>query len=89
MIIFREQKGSLAESLAEAKEFKNVEEMKKYIVDKFAILSFFITADDIVIGDTTINDYRIGWEDSRNVCIMNNCSKSCIGICATQYKKNN
>lgn len=89
MIIFREQKGSLAESLAEAKEFKNVEEMKKYIIDKFAILSFFISADDIVIGDTTINDYRIGWEDSRNVCIMYNCSKLCIGICATRYKKNN
>ena len=89
MIIFREQKGSLAESLAQAKQFNNIEEMKKYIVDRFAILSIFITADDIVIGDTTINDYRIGWEDSRSVCIMDNGSKLCIGTCATQYTKNN
>lgn len=96
MIIFRPQRGSLAESMAEAQEFNNVEEMKKHIVnmmnDKCTDSEFSTTADDIVIEDLAVNDPQIGWEDSKNVCVkfmFDKCYLSCIGICATKYRKNN
>lgn len=94
MIIFRPQKGSLADSMAEAKEFSTVEDMKDHIVAMMANKDpeSLITADDIVIEDLTINDSRVGWEDSRNVCVkimLDKCYKSCIGMCATKYRKNN
>lgn len=101
MIIFRPHRGSLAEAMAEAKEFNNVEEMKEYIVNQWNEgwkgEKKLFTAEDIVINeDSEVNDERIGWEDSKYVCIKklgeedymkkHGCAQ-CIGMCATKYPK--
>lgn len=74
MIIFRPHRGSLADAMAEAKEFENVEKMKNYIVkmwnDGWQGPNDLFSADDIVINDDSlVNDERIGWEDSKHVCV--------------------
>ena len=97
MIIFRPHRASLSlyEAMAEAKEFTDVDEMKEYIVktwhkDWFGEEDLF-TADDIVIAeDSVMNDDRIGWEDSKYVCVKRCGDKvythpQCIGMCATKY----
>lgn len=103
IIIFRPHRGLLDEAMAEAKEFDNVEEMKKYIVklwhEGWNDSKELFTADDIVIDEkSVINDSRIGWEDSMNVCVKRMGDEDymkkhgvpqCIGMCATKYRKIN
>ena len=102
MIIFRPHRGSLAEAMAEAKEFASVEEMKEYIVkvwhDYWAGSKILFSVEDIVINDDSeVNDERIGWEDSKYVCVKRMGNEDyvkkygkpqCIGMCATKYRKN-
>lgn len=91
MIIYRPHRGSLADAMAEAKEFNNEQEMKEYIVKQW---DGYISVDDIVIDDNAHNDDRIGWKDTRYVCTKrlgndNYIEKyehpQCIGMCATIY----
>lgn len=93
MIIFRPQRSTLEESMAEAKEFESIEEMKKYIVEQ-SNNSFSI--QDIVISTIEINDTRTGWEDSKFVSVKLSgkqdptkdfMAPQAIGICATRYRK--
>ena len=102
MIIFRPHRGGLFESLAEAKEFNNVEEMKKYIIELWhenwaGDPKELFTAEDIVIDEeSVVNDTRIGWKNSMYVCLKrlgnenyiekHGCAQ-CIGMCATDYTK--
>jgi len=92
MIIYRPHRGKLIDSIAEAKEFNNEDEMKKYIVEEW---DNYFSMEDIVIYDEIRKDDRIGWNDVRNVCtkrfgIQDNISEygypQCIGMCATDYK---
>ncbi len=88
MIIYRPHRGSLIEFMSEAKEFKNEEQMKSYIVKHYI---GYISTDDIVIDDEIVNDDRNGWKDTRYVCIkrMGNedyICPQCIGMCATDFK---
>lgn len=65
--------------------------MKSYIVGDY---NGYISAEDIVIDDKIVNDYRNRWKDTRYVCIKRsgnedyiekyNCPQ-CIGMCATDY----
>ena len=100
MIIFRPHRGNLADAMSEAKEFKNVEQMKEYIVQlwkgKWHGENVLFTKEDIDISDDAFNDSRIGWEDSRKVCIKRMGEENyielygvpqCIGMCATRYNK--
>lgn len=101
MIIFRPQRSLLAESMQEAKEFNNVNEMKEHIVklwhDGWEGPEELFTVDDIVINENSaVNDERTGWEDTMYVCIKrlgadNYIEKygvpQCIGMCATKYRK--
>lgn len=103
MIIFRPQRMFFCESMNEAKEFNNEEDMKDYIVKLWhkdlSNSKKLFTANDIVINKKIkINDDRAGWEDSMYVCLKRFCDKEylkhggvpqCIGICATQYKRPN
>lgn len=92
MIIYRPHRGGLFEALEEAREFNTIEEMKKFIVEQWRGA---FSEEDIVLGDKIINDDRIGWEDTRHVCIRRldkedymkkyGCPQ-CIGWCATIYK---
>ncbi|MBR3613616.1 MAG: hypothetical protein IKL55_00350 [Clostridia bacterium] len=98
MIIFRPHRGGLEASMQEAREFNNVEEMKAHIVklwhEGWHGPELF-TADDIVIDDKSeVNDERIGWEDSKHVCVKRMGDEDymkkhgvpqCIGMCATKY----
>lgn len=92
MIIFRPHRGSLADAMAETKEFENEEQMKEYIVKDW---NGYISFDDIVIDDLVTIDERIGWKDTRYVCtkrlgdedyIQKYGCPQCIGMCATDYK---
>ena len=95
-IIFRPHRGSLDAAMAEAKEFNNEEEMKKHIFDSWNRgwkgEGTLFDVDDIVINDESMtNDERIGWEDSKYVCVKRMGGKTyevpqCIGMCATKYK---
>jgi hypothetical protein len=94
MIIYRPQRGMLSESMLEKKEFDNVSDMKDYIVLQWDGL---VEKEDIVIDDKEVNDERIGWVDTRLVCVkkigtedyikLYGCPQ-CIGYCATDYKIN-
>lgn len=99
MIIYRPHKGSLQESLEQAKEFETVEEMKMYIVEDWSEYYRSIGfknqpfgIDDIVVDEETCDDDRCGWHDCRYVCVKrmgNEVYKTpqCIGMCATDYDK--
>lgn len=103
MIIFRPSRELLDESMAEAKEFNTVEEMKAYIVklwhDGLDGTKELFNVDDIVINvESAVNDDRIGWQDTMSVClkrlgdedfIKKYNSPQCIGKCATKYIKTN
>jgi hypothetical protein len=71
MIKYRPHRGGLADSMAEAREFATIDEMKEYIYkiwnDKPGKEWFSI--EDIVIGKSIGNDDRIGWKNVRHVCI--------------------
>lgn len=94
MIIYRPHRGSLIDSMQDAKEFNNEQEMKEYILKEWDNL---FSIEDIVISNESTNDERIGWKDSRYVCIKRlrlgkvnyieryGCPQ-CIGMCATDYK---
>ena len=100
MIIFRPHRGLLDVAMAEAKEFNNVEEMKKHIVkiwhEGLGGSKELFTTDDIVVDENSaVNDERIGWEDSMYVCVKRMGDEDymqeygtpqCIGMCATKYK---
>lgn len=91
MVMYRPNRGNLVDSMEEAKKFNDIQEMKKYIVDKWHGL---ISLEDIVIKDDPNKDERIGWEDVRFVCtnrlgdkdyIKKYGTPQCIGMCATKY----
>ena len=100
MIIFRPHRGSLDDAMAEAKEFDSVEEMKEHIVklwhEGWGGSEELFTAEDIIIDENSaVNDERIGWEDSRYVCVKRMGDEDymqkygtpqCIGMCATKYR---
>ncbi|MCI8272478.1 MAG: hypothetical protein HFJ55_00140 [Clostridia bacterium] len=87
--------------MAHAKEFKNEERMKEYIVqlwhDNLAIPGTLFTVDDIVIDKSNlVNDSKIGWEDIMLVCVKRIGEEDyikkygvpqCIGLCTTKYPK--
>ena len=95
MVIY---KGSLDESMKEAREFDTFEEMINFIVkdwNKIWGVKWF-TAEDVVIDEHIINDERIGWEDTRYVCVKRMGDEDymklysdpqSIGMCATIYKR--
>jgi len=102
MIIFRPHRMGMdiGEAMEKAKEFNNVDEMKKYIVELWQGGSgspTLFTIDDIVINkESAVNDTRIGWEDSMYVCVKRMGDEDyiekygtpqCIGMCATKYRK--
>lgn len=103
MVIYRPHRGGLKESLAEAKEFESIDEMKQWIYEHYK----FVYADlgykmepfgieDIVIEDDAEDDNRCGWHDTRVVCVKRLLNQEfmeqygcpqCIGHCATDYER--
>ncbi len=90
-IIFRPERLSLDASMVEAKEFRNVDEMKENIVKSLNKYHDWFTTDDIVISfDSTECNEEICWFDQMRVCIKRWGEKIfstplCVGMCATEY----
>lgn len=93
MIIYRPNRETLKEAMAESKEFDNEDDMKKYIVEQHEGL---FDVDDIVFSEYSINDTRIGWKDCRYVCVkrygnidfmQQYGTAQCICMYATDYPK--
>ena len=91
-IIYRPHRGSLSQSIREARIFNSEEEMKAWIVEEWARPFGYklFNIEDIVIDKEEINDSRIYWKDTRYVCIKRCGSEfysypQCIGMCATKF----
>lgn len=89
MYIYRPHRGGLAEAYAERKEFETEESMLNYIAQSH---DGAFDVSDIVIDSGSVEDARIGWMDTRRVCVKRYGSEvfewpQCIGFCATVYVK--
>lgn len=77
---------SIDDDLDEIKEFETVEEMKEYLCNLPNRL-IKINANEIVIDDRfSYEDKRLGWQDTRYVCLKKDGETRVIGYCATKYK---
>ena len=77
---------SIYDALDEIKEFETVEEMKEYLCNLPNRL-IKINANEIVIDDRfSYEDKRLGWQDTRYVCLKQDDEERVIGYCATKYK---
>ena len=98
MIIFRPTRGSLDESIKEAREFKTIRKMKSYILRSIRKTAKNVGVEpsfdwnDIIISEETYEDDRIGWKNTMIVSVKRCGNKVydtpiCIGYCATKYIK--
>lgn len=77
----------LASAMAEARVFKSKKAMKAWLcANKETLFSL----GDIVIDKESIADTRIGWLDTRRVCVkrlgvQRFTVPKCIGYCATDF----
>lgn len=102
MIIFRNHRGLLADSMNTAREFESFTDLQKYICECWKPF-LNLLPEDVIADDEIIPDERIGWEDQRFVCIrgydevsdksgFKSChmekikSPFCVGMFATKYK---
>lgn len=101
MVIYRPHRGGIAEAIAEAKEFENIEGMKEYILEcrtkntSHSYKPFEIS--DIVIDEDSHDEDRIGWRNVHHVCVKRLGNEDymkeygrpqCIGMCSEDYNKN-
>ena len=93
MYIFREHRGSLDDAMMTVKEFSNLDDLLEHIVKVNTIFNGVpaFSREDISFGNDVINDTRIGWEDTRRVCVKRYYNEvypipQCIGWVATKYK---
>lgn len=92
MVIYRPHTGSLSESMRKAKEFNDFDEMFAWIADEWKRTCGveLFSSKDVVVSSGTIDDARVGWMDTRYVCIKRLGEErfkipQCIGMCATLY----
>jgi len=90
-VIFRPQRGSFKESMAEAKEFDSDNQLLDYIVE---LEGGMVEKKDLSFGANRAYDPRNGWRDSQFVttkkyagedCIKEYGCPQCIGMCAHTY----
>lgn len=96
MIIARQHRGQLADSMETARTFDTIEEMKQWFADCcncMMVDNLGCTIGDIVIDSEHIYDKRVGW-DTHYVCtkkfgnldFMERCGcPQCIGMCDLDY----
>lgn len=88
MLIYRDHRGTLEESMKTARVFKTEEEIKQYICSEYYNIfgCELISLDDIVFGDVIGSDQRIKWRDVRYVLTKRIgkevfANPQCIGLC--------
>ena len=84
-VIYRPQRGSLEESMAQAREFAGEWQLRMYLAQDWGV-----NPADVVIEHTPVRDERTGWGDTRRVCLRrlgNECFDvpQCIGFMAMDY----
>jgi len=91
MIVFRPHRETLKEAMKEVKCFDTEDELKEYICKEWQDMfgKNVISKKDVIIQDEAISDKRIGWIDSRYVCIKRFGKTKYkhpapIGMCATK-----
>ena len=78
MIIAREHRGGLAESMATAKTFNTKEEMVNYFTKMWS--KWYGRKVKITIGEQVMRDHRIGWNTQYILC--DGCA---VGMCDLNY----
>lgn len=94
MIKYRPVRGSLLDAMSAHRDFLTVQDMFEWIVEHYASISCGpapFDVSDLVLGDTVVNDRRIGWVDTRAVCVKRWLSityehPACIGHCASVFE---
>ena len=89
MIKYRPQRGSLAESISESKEFNTLDEMYDYIISEWNNIGELISKEDIYISENFSKDNRTDWIENRYVCLnrlgtLRFETPSCIGMCSIE-----
>ena len=90
MIKYRPHSGSLEESMANAKEFRSLSDMYDYIVSTWNNSNTqLFSKEDLCVGEDFGTDRRIGWKETRYVCVKRMGSKiyehaQCIGVCSIE-----
>lgn len=93
MYIYRPHRGALDNSMMFVKEFDTLEELLDHIVSDCSFLREDMQAfskEDIVFSEDLGPDTRIGWGDTRYVCVKRFYNEvydhpQCIGYVATSY----
>ena len=86
-IPYYSKESSIYDIFDEIKEFESVDKMKEYLCNLPNRL-IKINANEIVIDDRfSYEDKRLGWQDTRYVCLKEAGEERVIGYCATKYKK--
>lgn len=85
MIKYRPHRGTLEDSMNEAKEFNSLDEMYEYIVKNN---EFIFNTSSLFVGDEIIYDKRNTW-NTRYVMCKNYAGKElknpiCIGMCSIE-----
>ena len=84
-VIYRPNRGSLEESMAQAREFAGEWRLKMSLAQEFGV-----GICDIAVEQTPVNDERTGWQDTRRVCLRRLGNDRfdvplCIGFMAMDY----
>lgn len=64
-LIFRSERGRLAEAVKESHVFGSFQEMAEWLSDTW---DGAFSPDDVVVDGPETDDERIGWHDTRYVC---------------------
>lgn len=90
LIKYRPNRPTLAEALADAKEFNTIDEMYDYVVSTWKLGDIeCLSKEDLSIAENLGKDERCGWKETRYVCttrILFDKYKTpqCIGMCSIE-----
>lgn len=89
LYVYRSHRGSLDESMETCVICESVDKLKDVVIEEYRPYGVTLTRDDIIISDETHNDERIGWKETRYVCVThlegdNFDTPQCVGMCCDQ-----
>lgn len=92
MIKYRPHRGSLTDAMKEEMKFNSVDEMFRYIVEKWNKNIYIFEVEDLILSEDKGKDERIDWKETRHICtkrmgenIYN--TPQCIGMCSIEAEE--
>lgn len=91
IIKFRFHRGGLKESLATMRTFTSWEQLYAFVEsESCAFGDVMVRASEVFVNNDVRHDRRIGWKDSRSVCVRRFAGvdldqPACIGFAATEF----